>query len=59
MEYSIRMLVVIILILIVASVALVLITGWSGSGNDMMKGLQEFFSRILSGKTSPTIPNIK
>lgn len=59
MEFSIRMLVVALLVVIVFVVALVLLTGWFGSGNDLINGLFEFFENILSGKTVPSnvVPN--
>lgn len=58
MEFSLRMVVIMIILLIVAVVLITLITGWTGSENAMFKGMQEFFSNILSGKTIPTMPKV-
>jgi len=52
------MVVIMIILLIVAVVLITLITGWTGSENAMFKGMQEFFSNILSGKTIPTMPKV-
>jgi|GEM_PF-2857230 len=56
MEFTIKTMAVVILVLVFVVVGLALLTGWVGSGNDMIMGIQSFFENLLAGETSPTMP---
>jgi len=60
MEFSIKMLVVIVLVLIVFAVSVVLISSWGGQSNSAISGLFKFFEGIMGGKqiTAPSLPGI-
>ena len=58
MEFSIKMLVVFLLVLVVLIVAIVLITGWSGQGNSAVSGLFKFFDGVLGGKQLGQMPSL-
>ena len=53
MEISIRMVVVAVIVLLVLVVAIGLITGWFGRGNDLVEGFFKFFEQMLSGNSMP------
>lgn len=60
MEFSIKMLAVIVIVLIVLVVCIALITSWGAQSNSAVNGLMNFFNSILAGKPSgtPTLPSI-
>ncbi len=58
MEYSIKMLAVIVVVLIVLVVCIALITGWGTQSNSAIEGLMDFFNNILSGKQPGSMPSI-
>jgi hypothetical protein len=60
MEFSIKMLAVIVIVLVVLVVCIALITNWGGQANSSVNGLMNFFNSILSGKPSatPTLPSV-
>lgn len=52
MEFTIRMLVMIVLIVIVFVVLVALMAGWGGNIGTMIKGINDWFSQIFSGKAA-------
>jgi hypothetical protein len=53
MEFTIRVLIAIVLLVIVFVVLVALIGGWGGDIGAMLKGLSEWFNQILAGKVKP------
>ncbi len=58
MEFSIKMLAVIVIVLIVLVVCIALITSWGTQSNSAIDGLMNFFNSILSGKQPGTVPTM-
>ena len=56
MEFTIRMLVVIVFIIIVFVVLVALIGIWGGDASAMIKGLSDWFSQILKGQAKIPSP---
>jgi len=60
MEYSIRMVAVVVIVLIILAVCLVLVMNWGSQSNSAVSGLFKFFEGVMGGKqiTTPSMPNL-
>ncbi len=53
MEFPMQTVIVILIILVAFAVFLVLISQWSGSSQNLLKGVFDFFGSLLKGGTAP------
>ena len=53
MEFTIRALVVIVMMLIAFVVIVALIAGWGGESGNILKTLTDWFSKVIRGEVTP------